>query len=677
MNDTDQSIIERIDQATRQLHQALGYEEPELDKSTQETADLLLEGKIRFMGREIELGRSDIDWSGGHVDHHVWHSRPNRFLFITPLAVAYDRTGSERYAEAARDYIEDWIRAHPPAPDWELSEEDNPLNLPIRVGDNATAPRGWLGALPHLLQSPLFDEKFVERVVESVRCQLRWMARNLSPTGNFRMFQAMALINAGLRLPFVTEAGDWKRRGSHVMTDMARRQIHPDGSHDEHTPGYHLGMMGAFRRCVDIQRTFPDLPLDVPPEKIVGMFDYALAFTRPDGTLCGINDSSARAGGMDTGERLQARRTFQRENALPEVSPAPGQIFPDAGQAYFRTGWDGKATYVGFDATRWGSAHCHLARNAVQLHAHGRPLIVDPGRISYEMSDPLGPYGKSTRAHSTLNLNGWNQNTTNPDEFRAWSGEGYGAATSEYTAGYWDAPFGWWFFEGLGHGLAARHRRILLFIHGRAIVVIDHLIRWDEKGRGTSHQKPDLEVNWQLAPGPVEINREKHHAVTGHEDANVLMLFPLMAEDMEIALHEGEENPPRGWVQDREQGQQGEPAPQVALESSPMLNFSEHIVTVLVPFEGRDKPELMAHAQPPPDKTSPGRVNIQWEDGTSDTVLWMPNLETMIGPAEGLETDGSLLHVQREAEDVIQKVGIIDGTWCEGTDVSPVIMRQG
>lgn len=674
--ENETNVIEKIQSAEGRIRSALDRTTPEWDEDTMEKADLLLEGKIRFMDEVVELGRSNIDWSGSHIDHHVWKSRPNRFLYITSLAAGYGATGDEEYAAAARDYIQDWINTHPSGRDWKISEEDNPLNLPIRVGDNVVAARGWLGTLPYFLDSPAFDEEFVARMVDSIRCQLRWLIHHLSPTGNFRMFQAMALINAGLRLRFVDEAQEWRRTGSHVMNDMSRRQIHPDGSHNEHTPGYHLGMMGAFRRCVDLEAAFPELPLDVPPEKIAGMFDYALAFTRPDGSLCGINDSSARHTGTGLNDRLEARRRFRQEHALPDLAPNPSQIFPDAGQAYFRTGWDEKATYLGFDATRWGSAHCHLARNAIQLHAGGRPLIVDPGRITYEMSDPLGPYGKSTRAHSTANLNGWNQITTDPDDFRAWTGDGYGAATSEYTAGYWDAPFGWWFHDGLGHGLGARHRRIVMFIHNRAIIVIDHMLRWDESGRGPTHENPDLEVNWQLAPGPVRIDEDKHCVVTEHKDANLLMLFPLLAEDMDMSVYEGRRNPMRGWVQHRQKGQQGEPAPQLALECSPMLNYEEHVVSVLVPFDGEEKPELMAKAKAPADKSTPGEVKLRWKDGSTDTIFWMNGLKTMIGRTDHLDTDASLLHVQRDADDNIQQIGAADSTYCEGAECQPVIMKN-
>lgn len=664
----------RVENAIRR---SLGTNPPSWDESVKKKADQLVEGTMECMGHEIDIGRKDIDWSGGHLDHHVWKSRPNRFLYITPLAAAYAETGEEQYAETARDYIEDWIRAHPSRPDWELTEEDNPLNLPIRVGDNVRAARGWLGALPYFLKSPSFDDEFVAQMVESIRCQLGWLTDNLSPAGNFRMFQAMTLINAGLRLRFVGEAAEWRRQGAHVMTDMARRQINLDGSHCEHSPGYHLGMMGAFNRCVDLQRAFPELPLSVDPDRVAGMYDYALAFTRPDNTFCAINDSPSGST-VDVGKRLEQRRNFRTDNDLPETDPSPTQVFPSAGQAYFRTGWEKEATYLVFDATNWGSAHCHLARNSLRLHSHGRPLIVDPGRINYEMSDPLGPYGKSTRAHSTINLNGWNQNTTNNDEFRVWTGPGYGAATSLYTAGYWDAPFGWWFFEGLGQGLAARHRRSLLFLNDRAVVVIDRVMRWDEEGRGDDHENPSLEVNWQLAPDPLSIETDDDRARIQYDDAGLLMRFPRCPEGSEITVYEGEEGPPRGWIKHREKGMAGEPAPQLSLESSPMHNYEEYVVSVLVPFSSGAEPDVTATMVSMPNTSSPGCVRLEWGDGTVDSVHWMQDMETMIGTVDEMETDGSMLHLQRGENGNLQRAGVADGTYCDAApdDAQIVVMDQ-
>ena len=78
-------------------------------------ADLAVEGKVLFYGRRpIEVGRKNIDWTGGHIKHQEWRAQLNRFFQLPSLRRKYRETADEQYAACARDYIEDWIDAHQP-----------------------------------------------------------------------------------------------------------------------------------------------------------------------------------------------------------------------------------------------------------------------------------------------------------------------------------------------------------------------------------------------------------------------------------------------------------------------------------------------------------------------------------------------------------------------------------
>src|SRR5690606_33918284 len=126
------------------------------DLATQEPAGLALEGKLAYLrGRNITVGRRNIDWLCQHDPHHVWPGRLLRFVYLAHLASAYRATDDEAYALAARDYIEDWIDAHPPRDRWAITNPDNRLHLATRMN------QGWGAALPALLPSAAFDDAFV------------------------------------------------------------------------------------------------------------------------------------------------------------------------------------------------------------------------------------------------------------------------------------------------------------------------------------------------------------------------------------------------------------------------------------------------------------------------------------------------------------------------------------
>ncbi len=611
-------------------------------------ADRAVEGKIRFahLGyRLFEVGRSNIDWSAPQTKHQEWPAQLNRFFQLPALMAAWKETRDERYPAAARDYIEDWIRAHPVRDDWTPARYDNTLNLAIRI-------QNWLSTLPGFLDSGRFGDPFVASLVASAACQLDFLCGHLAPVHNWRIAHADSILTASLRLDGLPAAARWRKVGVGVINDAFRRQVLPDGAHDERNPNYHGWMTRVFEKYWRIGRAMPELGLTVDADTVSLMHDYLLAHTRPNGQLNALHDSTGARTGSRPPSWADARRAFRRDAGLPDEMPPTIQNFPFAGQACWRDSWGEDAVYVVFDATTWGGGHCHLSRNSLQIHAFGRSLLVDPGTLTYEASDPMMAHGKSTRAHNTMNLNGWNQSEADP-KFRFESVEGYCLAASVYSGGFWPRPFQWGWKTGHGSGLWGEHHRVLLWLRGLCLVVLDRF-RHD-----TPETAPKVESNWQFSEGTLEMSSDPClKAVTGHGDANLLCLFPLVPGGTTPAIHAGEKNPPRGWLP----GTNGEyvAAPQLCLESDPAPVCS-HWAAVFVPFEGKEAPAVSAEAR----MGRTGRLVIAWGDGSTDSIWWMPGLERALEPSDGIETDGSLVHLRRGAGGEPVRGLVADGTYLE------------
>jgi hypothetical protein len=659
-----QMKIEELLKPAMQYDSTIGNQQAVFDDKLRLEAEHAVAGEIHYNdGQYVFIGRTDIDWTGSHIANHVWKERPKRFLYLPSLMAGYNTLQDERYAEAARDYIADWMRIHPACQDWKMPHYDNGLNLGIRVVFFAQA-------LAAFCSSPAWDDAFLTKVIDDIGCELRYIGSNLSPKGNFRMVQAMALIQCGLRLPFVSEAKNWLRQGVEIMNDAARRQVLPGGVHIECTAGYHGWMTQLFSDCLKLQRTWPDIGFSFTVDMVADMHDYSVAATRPNGTYCGMHDIEGAWEGTHENVAAKRRTDFRQTHGLPDVIPAECQIFQAAGQAYLRNSWDSDATYLTFDATRWGGAHCHLSRNSIQLHAFGRTLLMDPGRIAYEMSDPLGPYAKSTRAHNTVNLNGWNQFTTNPDDFRCFHSPGYDCVSSRYSAGYWPGEYGWWFFNGLGKGLAATHTRHMFWVHNRWCLVIDEVTRWNEDGRCQEYESPDLELNWQFSPGIVTVDAAKRQVNTRHSDANLLLVVAAAPANAIIETYEGTTNPLRGWVRDYSRFA-GVPAPQVSLTCHPWHGYTETLVTLLVPYHGTKIPDVTTDFIPGDImKGKPARLVLIWSDGTQETVNWIPGLETMLGNSSELETDGILSYIRNNSD-----VAAVDATYVRNVQNAMLLTR--
>ena len=94
-----------------------------------------------------------------------------------------------------------------------------------------------------------------------------------------------------------------------------------------------------------------------------------------------MNDIEGDWEGSHPNNAETSRSKFRKEHGFPDTPPSTAQPFPDAGQVFMRDRWGEDGQYLTFDATRWGGAHCHLARNSIALHAFGRTLLLDSGRM--------------------------------------------------------------------------------------------------------------------------------------------------------------------------------------------------------------------------------------------------------------------------------------------------------
>jgi len=97
-----------------------------------------------------------------------------------------------------RDYAPTWIITDEDNA-FQLQPGDNTLNLAIRCG--STTWPGWLGTLPFFAPSASFSEQLICDMLKSVNAQLLFLETHLTPTNNWHLAQADALLLAGFCFP--------------------------------------------------------------------------------------------------------------------------------------------------------------------------------------------------------------------------------------------------------------------------------------------------------------------------------------------------------------------------------------------------------------------------------------------------------------------------------------------
>jgi hypothetical protein len=612
----------------------------------------IVDGKIRYNANQnagiprnlFTVGRRDIDWSGGHFHHQEWPTQMSRFFMLGPLMGAYRKTGEARFAEAARDYIEDWI-ARFNLEDIEL-RGNTCMDIAIRLGTHGFG--GWAPALGLFMDTPAWDDAFVGTMLASMERQARILWKRGLPSrqwGNHRIFGLDGLLHVVLRLPFLPDADAMRKTAVAGLRHALKMQFLEDGVHLEETLGYHQHMTDTFLYFQRLGRSFPEADLALPLERLLGAVDYAV-HTLPGG----INDTSAESRDQDhETEWAQAREWRAQLTGRPDPAwrPARDVIYPIAGQCFARSSWEKGADFLAFDAAPYSGSHAHLARLGLVFRSGGRLWLADPGTFDYEMSNPYALYGRSTAAHCTLNLDGLNQGLGDARLLRSTMSDDLLFLHGMYAGGYWTGAYTWGFQKGVGQGVHARHERMILWIRGEYLLIFDMI---------SGDPGHTVESVWQVAPvkgwthDPASLAWQSQGEEPGFR---LQMVLPPAGVTMEVM--EGRKDPLRGWFCEA-YGTGFTPAPQVVFRypSKPVF------YAVLAMPVGAGKPAPVV--RPLPAGTGRG-IELAWPDGRVDLVALSASLGVPLDEDSPFQTDSPLVWLRLAPDGTPRRHFMMDGTF--------------
>jgi len=630
-----------------------GQKLPEATPQLLARAEKIAGGTIFFYGRkEVQIGLRGIDWTGSHVKHQEWPAQLNRFFHLPPLAAAYRKTGDERFAQAARSYIADWIEGHP---GYDTTQRfmpgDSGLNMSIRLGTSHSA--GWGGTIPAFLVSSTFDDALLKRIADCMSVQAAFLADHLTPWGNWRISELDALVFTALRFPFLSDPADLLDRGIKGMRNALATQFLRDGVHIERCPGYHEWMADVLADYCDLARRFPEADAKADTGALLRALDYSA-----HDELFGVNDSRAPHRDPDVLRHAEHRKAVLAR-LFPAIEgpddPPLQQVFADAGHVFVRSGWEPGAEYLAFDASTWGGGHGHLSRLSFVFRSGGRALVADPGILNYEMSDPFGPYGKATRAHSTLSLNGWNQSEADADLLRTELTDDIALVHARYSGGYWEGEYGWSFADGHGRGLFGVHERLLFWVKGEYLLVLDGMVT--DSG-ATIHNC------WQM--GPMEAWTAEADSLSWwsrNPDINALVKCIPFVQGTEMECFEGSREPMRGWA--GEHGDDAVPAPLVEFRYPSGTSGDSPSAILIAPFTGGGPPTYVARRTSLAGWGRLRHLELALLSGATDLITWTKDLSSPVEYGSPMVSDAPFVWLRLDAAGKPSKCFLLDGSYLE------------
>lgn len=425
--------------------------------------------RVRLFGhRTIDVG-TPIRWNyehnkgiatptgyAGDIDYRdydatgdcKWAWELNRHHQLVVLGRAYRATGDESFANEILAQIDAWIDACPfgTGMNWR-----SPLELAIRVIN-------WTIALELIADSDAIDADARRRIDQSVYQHLWDITRKYSrysSANNHLIGEAAGVYVAACAFDHLPGAARWRSQSQRILIEQMSQQVDADGVHRELATGYHLFVLQFFLLAYVAGTRRGEVFPDEFATRLEAMFDFLAALDEggsltprfgdcDDGYVVDLGGERGAAGPwLNVGARLFGRADFERSSgssleaaalllgrsdsdvkSAVECQPLPNgrvsdshgsdrsRCFSEAG-IYLLQSSDADGVSVTVDCGPLGfksiAAHGHADALSVTLRAFGVGFLIDPGTYDYFSYPEWRDYFRTTKAHNTIEVDGFDQ----------------------------------------------------------------------------------------------------------------------------------------------------------------------------------------------------------------------------------------------------------------------------
>jgi hypothetical protein len=371
-------------------------------------------GRFTNAGETADVG-VEPDWIGAALpEDREWRIEWTKFYFGLDLAHAYAETGEQRFLDAWQRLVGSYLRQVPAGE----GIEDTSDVAARRV-------QNWIYAWAAFAAVPGFPGLrggLDRELLQGVREHAAYIRDNLTAERNHRTLELYALLIVALALPELDADGALLALATEQLHENLLADVRPDGVHREQSTHYHCIALRSFLGAGENARRFGLTLPDGYDEHLARACDFAMHCHRPDGAIPALSDSDtgSYADLLVLAADLLEREDFRYAATGGREGTPPARCcpsFPHGGYHVQRSGWGtrGRAfadeRFLIFDCGPLGDGgHGHYDLLNVEIAAGGRPLVLDPGRYTYDEQEPnLRHWFKGTAAHNTVVVDGLDQ----------------------------------------------------------------------------------------------------------------------------------------------------------------------------------------------------------------------------------------------------------------------------
>lgn len=340
-----------------------------------------------FLNVEKQFDPGQMDWAPNDMQR-LWCYHLHYFDYLQDS----DRTNLEKAA-----LIDRWIKDNPQGrqPAWE------PYTTSLRIVNWCRYFGPIRSSLATEWQQSLYE-------------QCLWLEKNIEYhiLANHLFENIKALLFAGAY--FGGRNGDrWLKQGESLLIQELNEQFLSDGAHYERCPSYHARVLEGLLDLIALSAGHGSVCSQALQRLLRMKAEQALVFYQriclPNGELPLFNDSTLSTA-TSLSELEQRAHGLGLDLGQPERNRHSTELISsdEAGLYGFRSGQDMFIMDCGDIGPDYQPGHSHCDFLSYELMIGGERLIVDTGVCEYEPG-PLRSYVRSTRAHNTIQVDGFEQ----------------------------------------------------------------------------------------------------------------------------------------------------------------------------------------------------------------------------------------------------------------------------
>ncbi|MBK2402883.1 heparinase II/III domain-containing protein [Erysipelothrix sp. strain 2 (EsS2-6-Brazil)] len=407
-----------------------------------------------------------------------WIFMLNRMDYLPSLVMATVLTDDLKYINHAKDRVLHWIDEHTP-----LTSGPSTRTL-----DTAMRMNNWLDLCPYLKAYHLLDEDVFARIQTSLETQANYLKEHyltkytLSNWGSIQTC-VLAKYLGWLKHDADTDFKTWVHEEIQTQFEI---QVYPDGMHWEQSTMYHVEVLNYGLKALPYVKDQEGF------KQTLDQMAYALYYqATPQGDIVAFGDSDRTVlGGILGYCAVALQNPMYKSKAHDvldfEVCYAYGVMMQDAFEALetevpvslnydgvdsgiftTRSDWGSDAHFTMFTNGSLGSGHGHADNLHVSTYFQGKPVLVDPGRLTYREDDPRRMHLKGMESHNTVILDG--KPSAIPDT--SWTYASFYKPLKNYVRHEGNCHY----YEGVVVSDASVHQRKLIVIDDGIWMIVDEV----------------------------------------------------------------------------------------------------------------------------------------------------------------------------------------------------------